>query len=218
MGRFGLCVVFCVAVLASHVFAQSEQEYVPGIAREAAAEGNRAFAAKDYPRAIRAYKKVLDLAPNNLVGLVNLGVAQFTSGDTAGAEATLKQAVRIRLETAPAWLTLGIIYMDADRLDEALAAFAQALLYDQRNPRAHNYFGVVAGRKGWLDAAQAELRKAVEIDPNYGDAHYNLALSYLERRPPSVELARRHYHRALELGVPADPEVEKMLKPETSGG
>ena len=106
-------------------------------------------------------------------------------------------------------MTLGILYLDRNRLDEALAALTQATLYDPRNARAHNYLGVVVGRKGWIDGAQVELRRAVEIDPNYSDAHFNLAVFYLEGKPPSLELARRHYYRALELGAEPDPELEK---------
>lgn len=190
----------------------NDGKYVPEVAREAAGEGNAAFAHKDYERARRAYKKVIALAPDNLLGLINLGVVEYSAGNPTDAEPLLKRAVQLKLDAAPAWLTLGIMYMDQNRLDEALAALSQATLYEPRNARARNYLGVVIGRKGWLDGAQAELRKAVEIDPNYSDAHYNLAVFYLENKPPSLELARRHYYRAIELGAEPDPDVEKTLK------
>lgn len=187
--------------------------YVPEVARDAAAEGNAAFEKGDYDAARDAYRRVLKLAPESLVGLVNLGVVEFRSGHVAEAEELLKQAVRIRLENGPAWLTLGILYFEQNRLDAASAALAQAVFYDPASPRAHNYFGVVLGARGWLDGAESELRRAVAIDPAYRDAHYNLAVLYMRRTPPSVELARRHYHRSVELGAPADPELEKNLKP-----
>jgi tetratricopeptide (TPR) repeat protein len=190
----------------------NDGRYVPEVAREAAAEGNAAFARGDFERARRAYAKVLDLAPDNLLGLINLGVVEYSLKRLEDAESRLRRAVQIKLDAAPAWLTLGIIYMDQNRLDEALAALAQATLYDPRNARGRNYLGVVVGRKGWIDGAQAELRKAVEIDPSYSDAHFNLAVFYLEGKPPSTELARRHYYRALELGAKPDPEIEKTLK------
>jgi Tfp pilus assembly protein PilF len=71
--------------------------------------------------------------------------------------------------------------------------------------------GVVIGRQGWIDGAQQELRRAVELDPAYADAHYNLAAFYLEEKPPAVELAKRHYFKAIELGVEKDPAMEKVL-------
>lgn len=190
----------------------NDGKFVPEFAREAAGEGNQAFAKRDYDRARRAYNKALGLAPDNLYLLVNLGVVEFYAKNFPEAEKLLKRALQIKLDSAPAWLTLGIIYMDDGRLDEALAALTQATLYDPGNARARNYLGVVVGRKGWIDAAQDELRKAVNIDPNYTDAQYNLAVFLLENKPPSIELARRHYYRAVELGAEPDPEIEATLK------
>lgn len=191
-------------------------DFIPISAREAAAEGNAAFSRKDFAGAVKAYQRVLDLAPDNLLALVNLGVAEFSAGNNTRAEELLKKAVSIRIETAPAWLTLGIIYMDQERFDEALAALAQATVLDSKNARVRNYLGVVIGRKGWIDGAQSELRRAVELDPTYSDAHYNLAVFYLEEKPPAIELARRHYYRALELGAKKDSEIEKILNPTTT--
>lgn len=188
-----------------------DPNFVPTIAREAAAEGNAAFAKKDLAGARRAYTRVLDLVPDNLLGLVNLGVVEFSAGNHARAEELLKKAVSLRIETAAAWQTLGIIYMDQERFDEALAALAQAVVQDPHNSRARNYLGVVIGRKGWVDGAQSELRHAVELDPNYADAHYNLAVFYLEEKPPATELARRHYYRAVELGAEKDKAMEKVF-------
>ena len=190
----------------------SEARFVPAIAKEAAAEGNSAFLRKDYAAARKAYQRVVDLVPDNVLGLVNLGVVEFSSGNIGKAEELLKKAVAMRMENPAAWLTLGIIYMDKEQFDAALAALAQAVLQDPRNPRARNYLGVVIGRKGWIDGAQSELRRAVELDPSYSDAHYNLAVFYLEEKPPATELARRHYFRAIELGAQKDPSIEKVLK------
>lgn len=188
------------------------EPFVPQAANEGVAEGNAAFLKKDYARARKAFEKVLGLMPESLVALVNLGLVEFYSGNTARAEQLLKRAVAVRLENPAAWLTLGMIYMDAEKFDQALAALSQAMVQDPRNPRIRNFLGVVIGRKGWIDGAQSELRRAVELDPSYADAHYNLAVFYLEEKPPATELARRHYYRALELGVEKDPAIEKVLK------
>lgn len=188
-----------------------ETPFVPDAMRDAMAEGNEAFAKKDLPTARRAYERVLNVVPNDVLGLVNLGVVEFSAGNTTRAEELLKKAVQTRIETSAAWLTLGLIYMDQERQDEALAALTQATLYDPTNARARNFLGVVIGRRGWVDGAQTELRRAVELDANYSDAHFNLAVFYLESRPPAIELARRHYFRAIELGAEKDASIEKRL-------
>lgn len=213
---------FALIVLASAGVAMGAQpgatpgpndgKFVPEAARDAVAEGNIAFAKKDYKRARTAYQRVVDLVPDNLVGIINLAIVENADGKYAEAEKLLKKAIQIKFDAGKAWLMLGTMYMDLDRLDEAVAALSWAVIYEPGNPRARNYLGVVIGRKGWYDGAQSELRKAVEIDPQYTDAHYNLAVFYLERKPPSVELARRHYYRAVELGAEKDPEIEKTLR------
>jgi Flp pilus assembly protein TadD len=205
-----------VIALAGVVHAQDDappdpSNFVPQVARAVAAEGNEAFGKGDYKAARHSYQKVLELAPGNPVALVNLGLIEFRSGNSDAGEKILKQAIQQRIETGPAWFTLGMIYFEQNRLEEAYGALSEAVVYDKANARAHNYLGVVLGRKGWLDGAEAELRKAVEIDANYRDAHYNLAVIYLQRRPPAVELARRHYFRSIELGGKADPGIEKSL-------
>lgn len=192
--------------------AANPDTFVPEVARAAAAAGNAAFARGDYDAAREAYTKVIELAPNNVVGSVNLGVVEYRAGNLEAAETVLMNVVQQRIKTGAAWLTLGIMFYESNRIDEALAALAQATLYDKGNARAHNYYGVTLGVKGWKDGAEAQLRRAVELDPEYRDAHYNLALLYLERRPPSVELAKRHYYRSVELGAPRDERLEKNLK------
>jgi Flp pilus assembly protein TadD len=70
---------------------------------------------------------------------------------------------------------------------------------------------VTVGKKGWYSAAEDEMRKAIELQPDYAEAHFNLAVFYLQRNPPAVELARRHYQKARDLGAAPDPDVEKRL-------
>ena len=185
--------------------------FVPQALSDAVEEGNAAYEKKDYAVARKAYERVLKLDGSNLMGLVNLGLVESALGNKAKAEETLKKAISIRLETAPAWLALGMMYMDEDRSDAALAALSQAALYDPQNARTRNFLGVVIGRRGWIDGAQTELRRAVELDPSYADAHYNLAVFYLQEKTPAIELARRHYFKARELGLEKDNEMEKVF-------
>jgi len=207
--KFG--VLPALALLLAQTLHAEEPKFTPRVLAEAVAEGNRAFESKDYATARRAYERVLSLDPHNQLGLVNLGLVEFYSGDSKKSENLLKQAARQRLETAPAWLTLGMIYMDQNRFPEALAALSQATLHDPNNPRARNFLGVVIGRQGWIYGAEQELRRAVELDPAYADAHYNLAVFYLQEKPPATELAKRHYFKAVELGVEKDPSMEKLF-------
>ncbi len=176
------------------------------------AEGIVAFDKGNFEGAREAYLRVLKIEPNNLAALVNLGAAEYRLGHYDDSERLLRRALQIKADNATAWLNLGILYVDRNDPMRALAAMAQAVVYAPKDPVARNYLGVAAGRNRWFDAAEAELRRAIELRPDYADAHFNLAVFCLERTPPAKELARRHYQRAIELGAGRDALIEKALK------
>ncbi len=185
--------------------------FIPAEARSYAAQAEKAFSAGQLDEAESFYKKALTFSPDNPSLLVSLAAIETRKGNLADSEKFLQQALPHNLRNAPAWLLLGMNYLQQKRDEEAFAALVQATLYDDRNPRAHNYLGIASGRKGWEDASEQELRRAVELDPNYADANFNLAVLYLRRTPPLIELARRHYQEALDLGAQKDPLIEAQL-------
>jgi len=157
-------------------------------------------------------EKILEAEPENAAALVDLGSLEYRKQHPDEAEKLLTRATRAKPEMAAAWLTLGVVECETGKLDAALAALSQAVLLEPRNAKAHSYLGVTVGRKGWLDGAEAELLRALELDEKLAEAHFNLAVVYLQENPPMVELARRHYHRARDLGAAPDSLVEKQLK------
>jgi Flp pilus assembly protein TadD len=157
------------------------------------------------------FLKVLGTVPDSVPTMINLGLVEYRSKNLESAERILQNAMHLSPESRLGWLILGIVQYDRSRFDNALASLAQAAVLDPKNPIVHQYLGVTIGQKGWYEGAEDELRKAVSLDPSYAEAHFNLAVFYLQRNPPAVELARRHYERALELGAAPDPDVEKSL-------
>lgn len=175
-------------------------------------DGIKAFEAGKFAAAREAYLRVLKIEPNNLPALVNLGATEYRLGNMDEAERLLRRSLQIKSDNPTAWLNLGIIYLERNEPMRSLAAIAQAVVHAPNDPVARNYLGVAAGRNRWFDAAELELRHAIELKPDYADAHFNLAVFCLERKPPAIELARRHYQKALELGAAPDPLIEKTLK------
>ena len=106
---------------------------------------------------------------------------------------------------------LGYLKFRQEKYDEALDALSRAAKLDPQNPEIENYLGVTLGHKGLRAQAETALRKAIQLDPNYGAAHNNLAVIYISQQPPLVGLARWHYQKALDLGQPRNPDLEKML-------
>ena len=198
--------------LAAHAQEKGPQG-APGTeaARSFASKGELAFAAGSLKDAESLYEQSLEIVPGNPHVLVSLAAVKTRLGKIEESRGVLLQALSLDLSNGPAWLLLGMNSLEQKRDDEALADLMQAVCHDGRNPRAHNYLGIAAGRKGWNDMSEQELRRAVELNPDYADANFNLAVFYLGRTPPLVELAHRHYQRALDLGAPRDPAVEGCL-------
>lgn len=184
---------------------------LPPEAKSAAAAGIAALGKNKFEAAEAAFLKLLKLSPDNINALVNLGMTEYRLGRQDQAKKYLFRAVRVKPDAALAWIVLGIIDTDQDDLEGATAAFAQAVYLSPKNAQAHNYFAVALSKRGWYSAAEDELQRAVTLNPTFAEAHFNLALTYMLRTPPAVELARRHYERALELGAAPDAALAAKL-------
>lgn len=158
-------------------------------------------------------QKILASEPDNASALLELGTLECRVRNFDAALKPLTRVTQLAPEDARGWEALGEAACEKGSLDLALAALSRAVLLDPKNARAHSYLGVTVGRKGWMDGAEAELQKALELDDTLAEAHFNLAVVYLQGNPPMVELARRHYQRARDLGAPPDSLVEKQLIP-----
>ncbi len=96
-------------------------------------------------------------------------------------------------------------YAEAARLATPLLEDAQA------GPMAARVLGAVALNTGFdAPAATAHYRRAVERDPEYGEAHYALAFM-LSMTPAEADAARRHFAEAARLGVEDTAGLEGRL-------
>jgi tetratricopeptide (TPR) repeat protein len=86
---------------------------------------------------------------------------------------------------------LGLVLHFVGRLEEAEAAFRQALALDSRNPRYHAWIGTLYLERGpaELDAAIASLRRSVALGPEYAYGHYQLGRAYLLQNRPAEAAA-----------------------------
>jgi Flp pilus assembly protein TadD len=106
---------------------------------------------------------------------------------------------------------MGILRYRQEKLDEGLDALSRSAQLNTTNPSTQFYLGCVLADKGMRPAAETAFRKALQLEPDYSDAHFNLALVYASEKPPSTGLARWHYKKALNLGHPRNPKLEEIL-------
>jgi len=184
---------------------------VPTEFKDVAEEANLLFQQGKFDEAAAKYQLILNSYPESLYGISNIAVVRFQQGRYPAAEEHLRRAVKLAPKDAFSHSILGIVLYQQGKYDEAVQILSRASALDPNDPKTRNYLGIAASQKGWQEAAEQECRKAIELDPQYGDAHFNLAVIYATQNPPAKELSRRHYNRALELGVPRDDQLETLI-------
>jgi Flp pilus assembly protein TadD len=76
---------------------------------------------------------------------------------------------------------LGIAYVQAGRVDEAVRQFQAALAIKPDHDTAHNNLGVIYAQQGRWDEAIQAFQAALRYNPDVVDAHNNIGLVYLEK-------------------------------------
>jgi Tfp pilus assembly protein PilF len=188
----------------------SKKDLPPGTGA-AMEEATRAKMQGDYPKATEIYQNILHQDENNVYVLAHLAYVQYAMNQLAECEKTVARALALDPDDAPSLYMLGVLRYQQKKWDEALNALSLSAKFNPTNADTQNYLGVVLSEKGLRSAAEAAFRKSVAADPKYADAHFNLAFVYAEEKPPSLELARWHYQRAVELGHGKSQELEKLL-------
>jgi tetratricopeptide (TPR) repeat protein/tRNA A-37 threonylcarbamoyl transferase component Bud32 len=143
--------------------------------------------------AIACYRKAIALNPRLTLAHMNLGTALLGRGDLKRALASYRQALAlVHINLRNAWkggdgaipgshqalalahVNIGIALLRKGDVDEALAAFRQALVLDPRFAQAHIGLGAALSRKGDVDGAIAACRQALVLDPRLAAAHGEL--------------------------------------------
>ena len=72
--------------------------------------------------------------------------------------------------------------LDAGRLQEAKLLFSKVCELDDTHAEAWMMVGVISGELGNIDDAEQCLRKSIEVDVNYADAHYFMATILVQKK------------------------------------
>jgi chromosome segregation ATPase len=180
--------------------------------KECLARAKDEFDRQDYLQAENSFKEALGYSPDDYFALSNLGVVEFQLGKLKEAEEALAKASQKKSDSSFALTTLGIVNYRQERLEEAEKTLRKAIAVNDQDFTAHNYLGIVLAASGKGKAGESEIMKAIEINKNYADAHFNLAVIYATGKPPSKMMAKKHYAKALELGAPPDPSLERLVQ------
>lgn len=107
-----------------------------------------------------------------------LGLVQAGRGNCREAAATLRAALRLDPEYLPAQLKLGECLLGSGSWQEAAELYEAILAKHADSAEVYYGLGRVQAVRKDLDGAVGSLRKACELFPNFGAAHYALAHAY----------------------------------------
>ena len=184
---------------------------LPSGTAELVTSAQQHFSRHEYDQAEADYRKILDRDQNNGLALANLATIELQQGKVEEAEKHIRAALAQNPDDAYNLATLGELEFRQEKYDAALDSLSQAAKLDPNNPEIQNSLGGALSHKGLRVQAETALRKAIEINPLYAPAHYNLAVVYLNQTPPAPLLARWHYQKAIAAGQPRNPDLEKQL-------
>jgi tetratricopeptide (TPR) repeat protein len=140
-----------IAGLALSVTSCSKQKSEAQLASEALASGLAAHQAGMLAEAAADYREVLVHDPNNKYAYYNLGLIDQTNGSMASADSNYN---------------LAIVKTAEDDLADAIALYKRAIRAQPDYADAHLNLGFALIEKGEEQEGNAELKKAVELDPS----------------------------------------------------
>jgi len=107
-----------------------------------------------------------------------------------------------QLELAYSYLTQGVSLLQAGRLDEAMRLYGHVLQFYPRCALAYHGRATIHYSRGDYPKAVAELTRAIEIDPEYVQGRYSLAVVYIKME--RYDEAKTQLEEALRI----EPEFE----------
>jgi len=132
------------------------------------------------------------------------------AGDWHAAADRLSAITAVSPQASGAWTNLGITQVKLGDAAAARSAFRSAIDSDRRQIEAWNQLGMLQRRAGELEAAGASWRSALEINPDFANAHWNLAILY-DRYLPDPARALAHYTQYRQLTQSDDPQLQQWI-------
>lgn len=144
--------------------------------------------------AIEVFAKGQQLFPDSVRMAVGLSIATYSQGETERSEQLLVRACDINPADITPYLFMGRL-QEAEGIEisgwrERLHRFS---LLEPDNPLAHYYYAVALSNKGQEaaedSAMEAELQKAIALDPQLGAAYLQLGRLYAARKDNPAAIA-----------------------------
>jgi len=140
-------------------------------------------------KAIKEYKKAIELYPRCVVARNNLGNLYLAKGWYEKALEEFKQALKGNTDFVQVYNNIGIAYLKLGKYEEAIATYRKGLKISPQAPQFHLNLGVAYEEQGLIKEAIEEYRKALALKPDYEKARKNIE-NLLQRRQNGKEMRK----------------------------
>ena len=132
-----------------------------------------------WSEAIYFCTRLLNLEPNNLEGLINLGVCQLRANEPDAALVQFNRAIEVDPLSPLGWVNKANILLEQELFLEARACFLKSLELDPNSEESLIGLGNLYNEQKEYRKALECLSSALAINPNNAQAQWNKALSLL---------------------------------------
>jgi tetratricopeptide (TPR) repeat protein len=137
------------------------------------------FQVREYSNAKECIAQVLQAKPENFEATFLMGLIEHRKGNLLEAQTNLESAVGLKDDSSAAHASLGSLLAETGNNQQALKHLATALRLKPSAP-VHFMISAVYYGAGQHKRAIQHLRQATKLDPQFGEAHYQLGLLCLE--------------------------------------
>ena len=141
-------------------------------AKQAYAEGKRLFEAKDYQRALVAFKQAVKVEPNNASAYNYLGLTYKRLGLYDEAADAYVKAIKLQPENHVFIFNLGMLLYAANYYNDAATAFQKAIQLKPDDPDCHYMLGRTYAQQGKIQASLREYNILQKLEPRLANDLY----------------------------------------------
>jgi predicted TPR repeat methyltransferase len=160
--------------------------------------GHAYLARRHHEQAASAFGRAVALDPSRAQGWMGLGLARLSRGEAADREGSVQAFREARsrgLDTPELHRQLAAAALMAGEVDEAIAAYEQALKREPDDAATLYHLALAHRAKGDVKAVRKTLMKAAEADPRFARAWFGLGA--LEAESQKWDLAAAMFRRAI---------------------